>query len=104
MESTTGDKQDVICFDHAVLRVDCGALHQRQQIALDPLARHVGSPAVGFGRNFIDFIEKHDAVLLDPGDRFGTHFFFIHALGGFFILNRLQRLGHFHFAQLFLAT
>jgi hypothetical protein len=43
VEGAAGDEQDVVGLDHAVLGVHGGALHQRQQVALHALARHLGA-------------------------------------------------------------
>ena len=65
MEGAGGDKQDVIRFHHAVLGIDSRALNQRQQVSLHAFAGHVCSCSAGLPRDFVKFVEKDDAVLLD---------------------------------------
>ena len=104
MKRPTGDEQDVIRLDHAVFGVDRGALDQWQKIALHTLTRHIGAPAVRLGGDFVNFIEKHNTVLLNPGNGLGTNLFFIDPLCGLFVLNCFKRFGHFQFAQFLLAA
>ena len=51
MEGARGDEQDVIGLDRAVLRRDRGALDQRQQIALHPLAADIGAGVAAAARD-----------------------------------------------------
>jgi hypothetical protein len=66
MKGTRGNEQDVIGLDHAVLGVHGAAFNQRQQVALYAFAGYIAT-AMGFATatHLVDFIEKHNAVLLD---------------------------------------
>ena len=73
MESARGDEENVIGFNHSVLRLHIGSLHDRQQIALHALARHVRSASGGttLARNLIDLVEEDDAHRLHALERVG---------------------------------
>ena len=65
MERPGRDKQDVIGSDHAVLGVDGRAFHEWQQVSLHALARYVSANRFRAPGDFVEFIEKNDAVLFD---------------------------------------
>ena len=65
MKGPGGDKQDVICLDHAVLGRHRCSLDQRQQISLHPLTRNISPLHIGTTGYLIDFINKNEAILLD---------------------------------------
>src|SRR5699024_7847314 len=68
------DKQDMIRLNHAVLGRDITAFYDRQHITLYALAADIGSASsftvAGRFSYFIDFINKHNAVLLDAVEGF----------------------------------
>src|SRR5262245_48308708 len=64
-----GDEQDVIGPHDPVLRRDRRALHDGQQIALDPFAAHVGAMPALATSHLVQLVEEHDAGVLDPADR-----------------------------------
>ena len=68
-----GDEEDMIGLHRAVLRRDCRAFDQRQQIALHAFARDVGAAAhaVAARIDLVDLVEEDDAVVLDRRDRLG---------------------------------
>jgi hypothetical protein len=55
--------------DHSVLGVHSRAFHQRQQVALHALARHVGPLHLAAAGDLVDLVQEHDAVGFDVGDR-----------------------------------
>ena len=63
-----GDEQDVVGAHHAVLGVDGGAFDDRQDVALDAFAAHVGSLAALAARDLVDLVEEDDACLLHAID------------------------------------
>ncbi len=71
VEGAGGDEQHVVGGDRAVPGVHRRALDERQQVALHPLAGHVGTGAAGAARrrDLVDLVEEDDAGLLGPGDR-----------------------------------
>ena len=87
MEGAGGDEQDVVAADHAVFGADGAALDQWQQVALHTFAAHIGAAGLLAFGNFVDFVDKDNAVLLRRFDRTGLQFFFVNELGGFFVLN-----------------
>src|SRR4051812_42507967 len=94
MEGARSDEQDVIGLHRAVLGRDGGALDQRQQVALHALARYVAAdPAVARG-DLVDFVEEHDAVLLDRVDRLLHKLLLIEQLVGFLRDQNFMRLQH----------
>ena len=61
LECTRSDKQNVICFHHAVLGGDGAAFNQRQQVALYAFAGHVRAGAVAAAlTDFVDLIDKYN--------------------------------------------
>ena len=68
VERARGDEQDVIGFDHPVLRRNGATFYERQQIALYAFARYVGPRRFAAFGDFVDFIEKDDAGLFDAFD------------------------------------
>src|SRR6056297_1601789 len=59
----------MVGLDRAVLGGDGGALDERQQVALHPLAGDIAAARVGFGADLVDLVEKDDAVLFDGVER-----------------------------------
>ena len=103
MERTRCDEQDVVRLDHPVLRVDGRAFHQRQQIALHALTRHLAATVFTAAGDLVDLVEEHDAVLLDVGDGLVLELLFVQQLGRLFVDQQLERLGHLHLATMLLA-
>ena len=90
MESTGGNEQHVIGFDHAVLGADGAAFDQRQQVALDALAGNIGARGLLASRDLVDLIDEDDAVLLGIPERLHLEILFVDHLAGFFIGQQLE--------------
>ena len=76
MKCARGDKENVICFDHAVTRVDRGPFDNGKDVALDPLTGNVRPVPCFASGNLIYLVEEDDAGRLDPlgrGPRNGVH-------------------------------
>ena len=70
VERAGRDEEDVVRLDHPVLRLDGRALDEREEVALDALARDVGPAARALApRDLVDLVEEDDARLLGPPDR-----------------------------------
>jgi len=65
VESARCNEQNMIGFDHAVLGVNGATFDQWQQIALHAFAGHVCTTGLSAAGYFVDFIEEHNAGLLD---------------------------------------
>ena len=67
VEGAGRDEQDVVRLHRAVLGGDARALDQGQKVALNALARDVGSGPATFcaGADLVDLVQEHDAVVLD---------------------------------------
>ena len=63
VEGARGDEQDMVGLHRPVFGGDRGALDQRQQVALDALARDRAAAHVG-DRDLVDLVEEDDAVRL----------------------------------------
>jgi hypothetical protein len=85
VESTAGNKQDMIGPDHPVLGRYRGTFDERQQVALHPLTRNVHTVRVAARGDLVDFIEKDDAVLLDITDGIVFDILIIDQLRGFLL-------------------
>ena len=96
MKRAAGNEQDVVGAHHAVAGVDGGAFNQRQQIALHALTGNIRALHAGAGGNFVDFVQKDDAVLFDGGHGVGFHVFIVNQAVGFFVRQRLERIGNAH--------
>ncbi len=68
VEGAGGDEQDVVGADHAVLGGHRGALDDRQEVPLDPLAGHVGAVAAFAAGDLVQLVQEDDAGVLDPPD------------------------------------
>ncbi|CSB00470.1 Uncharacterised protein [Vibrio cholerae] len=53
------------------------AFNQRQQIALHPFTRNIGTRDFSTLTDFVDFIDKHDAVIFDIVNRLLFQLFLI---------------------------
>ena len=94
VERARRDEQDVIGLHRAVLGRDRRAFDQRQQVALDALARHVGAGAALAAGDLVDLVQEHDAVLLDRADRLLHHLLAVEQLVGFLVDQDLVRFFH----------
>jgi len=93
-----GDEQNVVGFDRPVAGVDCRAFDQRQQVALHTLARDVAADVLACG-DFVNFIQKDDAVLFDVVDGNRAQVVFVDALGGLFFDDELEGFLDLEFAR-----
>jgi hypothetical protein len=64
VEGARGDEQHMVGLHRPVFGRDRGALDQRQQVALHPLARHVGAGRPLAGRDLVDLVQEDDALVL----------------------------------------
>ena len=103
MECPRSDKQDVVCFDHAQLGVHGAAFDQRQQVTLYTFTGHIGAADIAALGNLVDFVDEHDAVLLNGFKGFGLEFFVIDQATGFFVTHHFQCFFDFQLAVLALA-
>src|SRR5437764_7936467 len=62
----------MVVLHHSVLGGDRGALHEGEQVPLHALPRNVGAGRFPAARDLVDLVQKHDAVLLDVGERLRT--------------------------------
>ncbi len=103
VEGAGGNEQDVVGLDHAVLGVHRGAFHQRQQIALHALARHIGAAALLARGHLVDLVDEDDAVLLGAEQGALLDLFLIDQLGRFFLDKLAPRFSNAELARLALA-
>ena len=90
----------MVGLHHAVLGRHGGPLDQRQQVALHALARHIAAVGVAAGGDLVDFVEKHDAVLLDRFKRLLLGFLVVDQPPGLFLGQQLHGLAHLELAAL----
>src|SRR5690349_18201238 len=76
--------------------VDGRSFDQRQQIALDALARDIGAAQAFAAGNLVSFVEENDAVLLDGANRFLHELLVIEQLVGFLVDENIVRFRHGH--------
>src|SRR3974377_814830 len=84
----------MVLLHRPMLRRNRRALDQRQQIALHAFARHVSAGAALTAGDFVDLVEKDDAVLLDRADRFLRELLLVQELVGFFVDQNAVRVAH----------
>ena len=96
MKRARGHKQDMVGADHAVFGVDGAAFDQRQQVALHPLAGDICAVGVFPTGDFIDFVNKDDAGLLDPPNGLLNDRIHIHQLIGLFDGQNFERFRDLH--------
>ena len=101
MEGPRGDEQDVVGAYGPVLRGHGAALHQWQQVALDPLAGDIGAahPLAAAG-HLVDLIEEDDAVLLDVLDRPQLELLLVDPLGRLLVAQHLAGIADAQLAPL----
>ena len=68
MKSAGRNKQDMIRFDGAVLGRHRRAFDQRQQVPLDAFAADIRTLTLGTGGDFVDFVQKDDAIVFNIVD------------------------------------
>ena len=90
MKCPRRDEQHVIRLDGPVLGIHRATFHQRQQVALHALARHVGAGRFLAPRDLVDFVDEHDAVLLGVVHCARLEFVFIDHFRRFLIDQELQ--------------
>ena len=98
MKGARGDEQDVIGAHEAVARVDRGAFHDRQDVALHAFAADVGTVAAFAAGDFVDFVQKDDAVAFHALERDARHLIHVDQLLLFFLHQVFEGFGHAHFA------
>src|SRR5467141_2735930 len=92
------DEKDVIGADHAVARVDGGALDNGQNVALHAFARNI-RPVAGFAAgDLIDFIDEDDAHLFGALHRHARDLVHVQQLVFFFLDQVFEGVGDAHFA------
>ena len=96
VEGAGRDKQDVFGLHRAVLGGNGGAFDQRQQVALHAFAADVGAAPLGAHGDFVDFVEKDDAVVFGSGNGLFDHLFLVQQLIALVIDQRLVGLGDRH--------
>ena len=91
VERTGSDEQDVVGLDHAQLGVDGAAFDQWQQVTLHAFTGYVDAAGVAALGDLVDFIDEHDAVLLDRFQRLGLQLFIVDQAAGFLVTHQFQR-------------
>src|SRR5262245_51919160 len=81
-----------------MFRIDGRAFHDRQDVALNAFAAHLGTVRSLAPGNLVDFVDENDAALLDTLDRRLRHAFHVDQLLLFFLCQELERLGYFQFS------
>src|SRR6266436_952524 len=92
------DEKDVISADHAVARVDGGALDKGQNVALHAFAGDVRAVAGFAAGDFIDFIDEDDAHLLGALHGHARDLVHVQQLVFFFLDQVFESVGDAHFA------
>ena len=75
----------MVGFDHAMFGTNGRAFNQRQQVTLNPLTTDVCTAGVFTFTDFVDFIDKNDAVLLGHMQGFLFQVFLIYQSRRFFL-------------------
>ncbi len=68
VEGPRRDEEDMVGPHHAVLGRHRRAFHDRQEVALHPFARDVGSMSALAPRDFVQLVEEDDAGVLGPAN------------------------------------
>ena len=85
VERARSHKQYVVCLDHPVFGGHGRPLDQRQQIPLYALPRDLSPTAFAARSDFVDFVDKHNAVLLQQMQGLALDIVFIDKFGGFLV-------------------
>ncbi len=95
MERARRDEEDVIRLHHAVLRHHVRAFDDRQQVALDALARDVRPAHLrALAGDLVDLVEEDDPQLLDALQRVAGDVLHVDELVVFLIEQDAARLAH----------
>ena len=98
VERAGGDEQDVIGAHEAVARVDRGAFHDGQDVALHAFAADVRTVARFAAGDLVDLVQEDDAARLHALQRDARHLVHVDELLLFFLHQVIERFGHAHFA------
>ena len=93
----------MVGLDHAQFGVDGATFDQWQQVTLHAFAGHVGAADIAALGDLVDFVDEHDAVLLDRFQRLGLQLFIVDQAAGFFVAHQFQRFLDLELAALALA-
>ena len=96
VERTGRDEEDVVGAHHAVAGVHGAALHQRQEVALHPLAGDVRPLVLAAAGHLVDLVEEHDRVLLGLAERPRLELLVVDELRGLLLREEPHRLLHRH--------
>ena len=99
-----GDEQDVIGSNHAVARVDRGALDDGQNVALHALAGNIGTVAGFAAGHLVNLIDKDDSHLLGALHGHAGDLVHIKKLVFFLLDQVFESVGHAHLALFFLLA
>src|SRR5262245_25611162 len=102
MKCASGDKEDMVGTDVAIARLDSGTFNDRQEIALHPFSRHIGTGGVLLAVDLVDLIDEYDSVILYSIECFIDRFIHVHQLAQLFILQNAPRFGNAGAASLLL--
>ena len=95
MEGAGRDEEDVVRPHHPVLGLHGGALHHREEVALHPLARHVGPRRAAAVRgDLVDLVQEDDPHLLHPVEGLVDHLVHVDQLVQLVLQQDAARLGH----------
>ena len=104
MEGPGGNEQNVIGSDHAVLGVHRTASTMAEDRAARPRGkcpRNAGRRAAG---DLVDFVDKHDPVLLNSVDSVLLQLFRVHQFRRFFFNQQLHGVFDFQLTRFLLLT
>src|SRR4029079_16488254 len=91
---------DMVGLYRSVFGADGGAFDQRQEIALNAFAAHIGADALRPRADLVDLVEKHDAVVLDVANGFLHDRVVVDQLVGLFAQQDVEAVTHGDLARL----
>jgi hypothetical protein len=101
MERAGRHEEHVVGLHHPVLRLDVRPLDDRQQVALHPFARDVGTAHLPLpSRDLVDLVKEDDPQRLHALERVGHHVIEVDQLVELLVEQDATRLAHRHGALL----
>ena len=104
VERARGDEKNMVGADHAVARIDRGALDDRQDVALHAFARDVRTVTGFAAGDLVDLIDEDDAHLFGALDGQPRDLLHVDQLVFFFLDQVIDGFGDRHLAALLLLA
>ena len=94
----------MVSFDHPVFGGNGATFYQRQQVTLNAFTRNIRTGRLAALTDFVDFVDKHDPVLLNSVDSVLLQLFRVHQFRRFFFNQQLHGVFDFQLTRFLLLA